>query len=469
MEVFENSDFSNVDLQNIKNFNYLCELCDDECFDRSKKIKNPECTVKKNKTKSATFISDSKLINASNNFYLTHYNEVYKSNYKARPATAYKPPPDQYDYVPKGFIDLKTIQKVDFVKFEPQEKIKPFKLVDNVGKSNEPISYATSYRAEFVAKENKGLSNIVKRNSNESSMKRPFYSGIPQITTNKDNYKKWTARPISSYSEYPSYAGESIFPNRERSFVTSTASLHPKIDVTKLDKIKKSDIKHNLKNEGLMEMTTSYRDNFIKYENKEAAKKLITKGKSQDFLLSNQIKQINETTQTKADFVFHINHVAPKLSDCNPYNSDLDKHIYLNNIRDLSTMYSNDFIPKNYSRSNSCKHEFQPFRKPNQKVERETVTHLPSFFITIMNGEEYGESEIRIMPASKSSSVTIRISLFSVSDHLYGWVLSLRWTIVNGQTTFRFGGQILSTYFSNCPSVFLIVQVNINLSMKIKT
>lgn len=82
-------------------------------------------------------------------------------------------------------------------------------------------------------------------------MKRPAYTEFSSNTTTKDHFKEWVGRSLSrGYSEYPSYAGDSIFPNKERTFVTSTKTFHPPIDVTKMEPFKKNEIKTNLKTEG---------------------------------------------------------------------------------------------------------------------------------------------------------------------------------------------------------------------------
>ena len=138
------------------------------CFDRTKQVHNPECTKKLEKKKSESFRSRSEL-KTPKKCYLTHYNETFKSNYNPRPSTGFVPPKDLFLYVPKGDMDLKTIQKIDFKKPEAQERAKPFKLTDNHERPTEPLSNVTAYRAEFIQKENKGLANIVKRNSNEPS------------------------------------------------------------------------------------------------------------------------------------------------------------------------------------------------------------------------------------------------------------------------------------------------------------
>lgn len=93
---------------------------------------------------------------------------MYKSDFNPRPATAFVPPKDLFLYVPKGSIDLKTVQKLDFKSYGPQEKAKPFKLVDSHERSDEPLSKVTAYREEFIPKENTG-NYRVKRNANEPS------------------------------------------------------------------------------------------------------------------------------------------------------------------------------------------------------------------------------------------------------------------------------------------------------------
>ncbi|RNA34149.1 stabilizer of axonemal microtubules 1-like [Brachionus plicatilis] len=370
MGIIDNLDFSNIDFSKFGNFKCLCELCDDGCFDRSKQPHHPGCTreIRKKEARSRSELKSSKKC------FLTHYGEVYKSDYNPRPATAFVPPKELFLYVPKGPIDLKTVQKVDFKNYGPQERVKPFKLVDSHEKSDEPVSKVTAYREEFVPKENKGPS-IVRRNANEPSMKRQIQTAICSNTTANDHFKKWNVMSKSrGFSEYPSYAGDNLFPNRERTFATSTKTFHQPIDITKIEPRLKIELKTNLKTEGEMDLATSYRNTFIKHENNDLVGKIVPKN-SVNLISSDKKKTISGTTQTRADFVYYPHHVPPKLADCNPYTSNLNKQIYPNNTRDHNTIYSSEFTPKEYAKQKSCKKEDLPYEKPTEKLETETVTH----------------------------------------------------------------------------------------------
>lgn len=82
-------------------------------------------------------------------------------------------------------------------------------------------------------------------------MKRQVQTAISSNTTANDHFKKWNVRAKSrGFSEYPSYAGDSLFPNRERTFNTSTNTFHQPIDITKLEPNQKKEIITNLKSEG---------------------------------------------------------------------------------------------------------------------------------------------------------------------------------------------------------------------------
>lgn len=100
---------------------------------------------------------------------ISHYKETFKANYNARPATVYRPPVEQYDYLPKGSIDLTTTQKTEFKPIEIKGRLKSCKLVDNHVLSTEPMNGISSYSAEYYNKPNIGINNIVKRNSNEAT------------------------------------------------------------------------------------------------------------------------------------------------------------------------------------------------------------------------------------------------------------------------------------------------------------
>lgn len=133
------------------------------CFDRMKQIHHPECKNKFGK-RSKIDIRPITNIKKTRKCELTHYQETFRSNYNPRPATAYQPPQDSFVNLPKGTMDFNTIQKTEFPAYEPQERVKPIKAMDNHEvKSHEPFKGKTAYQMEYFLKENKGLSNIVKK------------------------------------------------------------------------------------------------------------------------------------------------------------------------------------------------------------------------------------------------------------------------------------------------------------------
>lgn len=131
----------------------------------------------------------------------------------------------------------------------------------------------------------------------------------------------------------------------------------------------------NKSKKGDMELATSYRDNFIKYENSELVSKVVPK--NNDCLInSDQKKTISGITQTRADFVHYPNHIPSRPAECNPFISNLKKDIYPNNNHDHNTIYSSEFIPKELTKQKSCKKEEPPYEKPIEKFETETTTHV---------------------------------------------------------------------------------------------
>jgi hypothetical protein len=100
---------------------------------------------------------------------ISHYKETFKPNLEARPATVYQPPPDKFEYLPKGLIDLNTIQKTNYKPFQITERVKPFKAVESLQLPTDPFNAVTAYQQEYTNKENIGFANIVKKNANEST------------------------------------------------------------------------------------------------------------------------------------------------------------------------------------------------------------------------------------------------------------------------------------------------------------
>ncbi len=88
---------------------------------------------------------------------------------EARPATVYQPPPDKFEYLPKGSIDLNTIQKTNYKPFQVTERAKPFKAVESLQLPTEPFNAISTYQQEYTTKENNGFASIVKKNANEST------------------------------------------------------------------------------------------------------------------------------------------------------------------------------------------------------------------------------------------------------------------------------------------------------------
>lgn len=147
-------------------------------------------------------------------------------------------------------------------------------------------------------------------------------------TTNKDHYVGWSgAFPKREANEYPSYAGDALFPTRERSFHTSTNSVHKALKLPKRGlTITNFEIRGSLKNEGEIDMATNYRDTFVKFKNVERTKKILPN--SQGVMVVKDLSKIKPgITQTHSDYVSYPNHHPPRPADCNPFNSDLNKQI----------------------------------------------------------------------------------------------------------------------------------------------
>ena len=89
------------------------------------------------------------------------------------------------------------------------------------------------------------------------SIRKPINEKVSSNTTSKEHFKNWEVSvPIRTSYEYPSYAGESLFPTFERSFTTHTRDVHKPISVKSKNDLRatiaKQD-KDNLKPEGLFE------------------------------------------------------------------------------------------------------------------------------------------------------------------------------------------------------------------------
>ena len=70
-------------------------------------------------------------------------------------------------------------------------------------------------------------------------------------TTNKEHFKGWLPDKNVGFSEHPSHAGFSLFPGRERSFMTSNKAVHQPNMLAKKVNNEKAEMKGNLKIEGL--------------------------------------------------------------------------------------------------------------------------------------------------------------------------------------------------------------------------
>lgn len=126
-----------------------------------------------------------------------------------------------------------------------------------------------------------------------------------------------------------------------------------------------------------MNLATSYRDTFIKYENTEPVQKIVPQSQANNVVNSRDKKKfISSITQNRADFVYYHDHVPPKPADVNPYISNLDQQIYPNNNREHTTVYSAEFIPKEYVKTLTCKKEDPPYERPSEKIDTETTTQV---------------------------------------------------------------------------------------------
>ena len=54
---------------------------------------------------------------------------------------------------------------------------------------------------------------------------------VSDKTTSNEHFKAWSqpSGPVKSFTDWPSYAGETLFPTSERNFATTTATFHPPI------------------------------------------------------------------------------------------------------------------------------------------------------------------------------------------------------------------------------------------------
>ena len=207
-------------------------------------------------------------------------------------------------------------------------------MLDNYELPKAPIENQTSYRSEYAPRENT-FSAIVRRNANETTIKKPLNEKISSETTNKDHFRSWNSNNSNEtktsgnlFFEYPSHAGEILFPSRERSFTTRTNSIHkiPKYS-SKEDLVAKIPEKRDcIKQEGNLDLVTSYRDTFKKHPIESSKERKLPQ--SQNILsISDKMPMIGET-QNKADFKFYADFQPTKPANCDPFVSDLDKQIY---------------------------------------------------------------------------------------------------------------------------------------------
>ena len=80
-------------------------------------------------------------------------------------------------------------------------------------------------------------------------MRKPV-EGFSTKTTSKEHYQGIVQPVARGYTDYPSYAGDSLFPTSERNFKTVNNSVHHKMELPKKSNLLKSEIKGSLVIEG---------------------------------------------------------------------------------------------------------------------------------------------------------------------------------------------------------------------------
>ena len=157
---------------------------------------------------------------------------------------------------------------------------------------------------------------------------------ISSNTTSNDHFKDWSAKPPTrGFNEHPSYAGEALFPTTERNFKTSTSLVHRSMPLPKKNRILRKNVeaKGSYKLEGPMDLSSNYRETYVKFADPERAKLADPEKKSRIFsaAASNPFPSV---TQSRSDYVYYLNPQRPKLADCNPYESNLNEQLYPGNV-----------------------------------------------------------------------------------------------------------------------------------------
>lgn len=254
----------------------------------------------------------------------SHYKSTFKFDPKARPATTYQPPTDGFFDGPKGSFDFNTTQKSEYQKYDFQPRQQPFKFHDNHELSKEAVSGVSSYLSDFKPIGSLHFPSRVKKDPNQVTLKLPV-DAFASKTTSNEHFKDWDySLPAKAFAELPSFAGQALFPTKERTFVTSTKSVHDTKKLPKKSELLKMEARGNLCIEGSMEFNTSMRDSFVDYPNFEATQPFIPK-KSESMIKGN-FK--TSSTQNQRDFKFHPNHRPPRPADCNPYLSKVENDLY---------------------------------------------------------------------------------------------------------------------------------------------
>jgi hypothetical protein len=184
---------------------------------------------------------------------LTHYKATFnQSTYDGKPAETYRPPPDVNNLTPflsQWTPDFNSVTNISFKPFQITERTKPAKVIDSVEMSTEPMNGLSETRAEFQPLKTERI-QLMK--GAKSMIKIPG-GKFSSDTTTAEYYKDWKAdKPEKGYYNYPSVAGDHIFPSNEREFSTYMKATYVPKAYSKVDSVNKNSNHGTLKPEGLI-------------------------------------------------------------------------------------------------------------------------------------------------------------------------------------------------------------------------
>jgi hypothetical protein len=263
---------------------------------------------------------------------LTHYKETFtNATYDARPAQSYRPPPDVNNLTPflsQWTPDFSTVMHSSYQPFEKTpERTQPVKLVDKYETSSEPMNGVSETRAEFQPLKSERVVLV----KGQPMIKIPTDKFASNTTTN-DFFKDWKAdKPEKGHYNYPSFAGEVIFPSNTREFSTSISSTYQPKPIVKVQSVNKSGHHGTLKPEGEMDMDTNYKSNFVLFKDFVRTKSIIPDKHSKKVMSLSARAHMTGVTQNKVDFKSYPNHRPPPPTSFNPFESYLNFQLYPGN------------------------------------------------------------------------------------------------------------------------------------------